>query len=220
MTPVQDPFPTYTRLERFADACVHAASLAFSVVATAMLLGAAIGTVPPADVAWPDCLLPWPFEHVRRIRRLQSRVAAPARTQGVPPAPGPRRDLRHDRRQLYAVCAHNRRKRRPLDADCGVGDCRCGITVKLCFPRRFEKLSVLLYLAQGWIVLLALGPVASALPSQALWLLIAGGVVYTLGVPFHLMEWMRFHNVIWHAFVLGGAACQFVAIQAAVLQAA
>jgi hemolysin III len=48
-------------------------------------------------------------------------------------------------------------------------------------------------------------------------LLLAGGIVYTLGVPFHLMVWMRFHNVIWHGFVLGGAACQYIAIQGAVI---
>ena len=93
-----------------------------------------------------------------------------------------------------------------------------GIIIKLRFPRRLDKLSVLLYLAQGWIVLLALDPVVASLPSQALWLLLAGGVIYTLGVPFHLMEWMRFHNAIWHIFVLGGAACQFAAIQRAVIQ--
>jgi hemolysin III len=93
-----------------------------------------------------------------------------------------------------------------------------GIVIKLRFPRRLDKISVVLYLAQGWIVILALDPVVAALPNQALWLLLAGGIVYTLGVPFHLMEWMRFHNAIWHAFVLGGAACQFAAIQCAVIR--
>jgi hemolysin III len=92
-----------------------------------------------------------------------------------------------------------------------------GVAVKLRFPRRFDKLSVLLYLAQGWIVLLALDPMIAALPAHALWLLLAGGIIYTLGVAFHLMEWMRFHNVFWHIFVLGGAACQFVAIEGAVI---
>ncbi len=92
-----------------------------------------------------------------------------------------------------------------------------GIAIKLRFPRRFDKLSVLLYLSQGWIVLLALDPITAALSSRALTLLVAGGIVYTLGVAFHLMERLRFHNVIWHIFVLGGAACQFVAIRDAVM---
>jgi len=61
-------------------------------------------------------------------------------------------------------------------------------------------------------------PIVASLPAPALQLLLAGGIVYTLGVPFHLMEWMRFHNAIWHLFVLGGAACQFAAIETAVIQ--
>jgi hemolysin III len=220
MTHVKDLFPSYTRLERFADACVHAASLAFSVVATAILLGAAIGTVPPADVAGLTvyCLGLLSMFGASAAYNLVSRH---------------RLELKEFLRRLdhAAIFVMIAGSYTPFALTIGGsagfwmliavwGIAAVGITVKLCFPRRFEKLSVLLYLAQGWIVLLALGPVASALPSQALWLLLAGGVVYTLGVPFHLMEWMRFHNVIWHAFVLGGAACQFVAIQAAVLQAA
>jgi hemolysin III len=92
-----------------------------------------------------------------------------------------------------------------------------GVAIKLRYPRRFDKLSVLLYLSQGWIVLLALDSITAALSNRALTLLVAGGVVYTLGVAFHLMERLRFHNVIWHIFVLGGAACQFVAIRDAVM---
>jgi hemolysin III len=92
-----------------------------------------------------------------------------------------------------------------------------GIVIKLRYPRRFDKLSVLLYLSQGWIVLLALDSITAALSNRALSLLVAGGVVYTVGVAFHLMERLLFHNVIWHIFVLGGAACQFVAIRDAVM---
>jgi hemolysin III len=92
-----------------------------------------------------------------------------------------------------------------------------GVAIKLCYPRRFDKLSVLLYLSQGWIVLLALDSITAALSNRALTLLVAGGIVYTVGVAFHLMERLRFHNVIWHVFVLGGAACQFVAIRDAVM---
>jgi hemolysin III len=92
-----------------------------------------------------------------------------------------------------------------------------GVAIKLRYPRRFDKLSVLLYLSQGWIVLLALDSITAALSNRALSLLVAGGIVYTVGVAFHLMERLRFHNVIWHIFVLGGAACQFAAIRDAVM---
>ena len=92
-----------------------------------------------------------------------------------------------------------------------------GVAIKLRYPRRFDKLSVLLYLSQGWIVLLALDSITAALSNRALSLLVAGGVVYTVGVAFHLMERLLFHNVILHIFVLGGAACQFAAIRDAVM---
>ena len=92
-----------------------------------------------------------------------------------------------------------------------------GVAIKLRYPWRFDKLSVLLYLSQGWIVLLALDSITAALSNRALSLLVAGGVVYTVGVAFHLMERLLFHNVIWHIFVLGGAACQFAAIRDAVM---
>ena len=92
-----------------------------------------------------------------------------------------------------------------------------GVAIKLRYPWRFDKLSVLLYLSQGWIVLLALDSITAALSNRALSLLVAGGIVYTVGVAFHLMERLLFHNVIWHIFVLGGAACQFVAIRDAVM---
>ena len=92
-----------------------------------------------------------------------------------------------------------------------------GVAIKLRYPRRFDKLSVLLYLSQGWIVLLALDSITAALSNRALSLLVAGGVVYTVGVAFYLMERLLFHNVIWHIFVLGGAACQFAAIRDAVM---
>ncbi len=92
-----------------------------------------------------------------------------------------------------------------------------GIVVKLFFPRRLERVSVLIYLAQGWCVLFALGPLTETLPGVSLNLLVAGGVVYSAGVVFHLWESMRFHNVIWHVFVLGGAVLQYGAVYAAVI---
>ncbi len=220
MTHVKDLFPSYTRLEHFADACVHTASLAFSVAATAILLAAAIGTVPAADAAGliVYCLGLMGMFGASAAYNLVSRH---------------RLELKEFLRRLdhasifvmiagsytpFALTVGGNTGLWMLIAVWAIA--AVGIAVKLFFPRRFDKLSVLLYLAQGWIVLLALGPVMSALPSQALWLLLGGGIVYTLGVPFHLMEWMRFHNVIWHVFVLGGAACQYVAIRGAVLQAA
>jgi hemolysin III len=59
--------------------------------------------------------------------------------------------------------------------------------------------------------------VVSALPQLALWCVLAGGALYSLGIIFHAWRRLRFQNVIWHCFVLLGAACHYTAVLALVL---
>jgi hemolysin III len=87
-----------------------------------------------------------------------------------------------------------------------------GIGLKLLFPGRFDRLSIILYLLVSWSGVLAYESVFGSLPSSTLWLLAAGGVLYTTGVVFHLWERLRFQNAIWHAFVLAAAACHYGAV--------
>jgi hemolysin III len=87
-----------------------------------------------------------------------------------------------------------------------------GIAVKLLFPGRFDRLSVGLYLAMGWSGLIAYDAGLSSLPSLALWFILAGGLLYSFGVVFHAWQRLRFQNVIWHSFVLLGAACHYTAV--------
>jgi hemolysin III len=87
-----------------------------------------------------------------------------------------------------------------------------GIVLKLALPGRFDRLSVGLYLAMGWSGLMLYDAVVKALPTMALAFLIAGGVFYSLGVIFHAWRRLRFQNVIWHCFVLSGAACHYTAV--------
>jgi hemolysin III len=87
-----------------------------------------------------------------------------------------------------------------------------GIVLKLRWPGRFDRLSVGLYLALGWSGLMLYDSVVSALPTMALWLVLAGGALYSLGVIFHAWRRLRFQNVIWHCFVLLGAACHYTAV--------
>jgi hemolysin III len=87
-----------------------------------------------------------------------------------------------------------------------------GIVLKLALPGRFDRLSVGLYLAMGWSGLMLYDAVVKALPTVALAFLIAGGVLYSLGVIFHAWRRLRFQNVIWHCFVLLGAACHYTAV--------
>ena len=87
-----------------------------------------------------------------------------------------------------------------------------GIALKLCWPGRFERLSVGLYLALGWSGLMLYDSVVAGLPRMALWFVLAGGAMYSLGVIFHAWQRLRFQNVIWHCFVLSGAACHYTAV--------
>jgi hemolysin III len=87
-----------------------------------------------------------------------------------------------------------------------------GITMKLAFPGRFDRLSVGLYLAMGWSGMIAYDAGLSSLPSVALWFIFAGGLLYSFGVVFHAWQRLRFQNAIWHCFVLLGAACHYTAV--------
>jgi hemolysin III len=92
-----------------------------------------------------------------------------------------------------------------------------GIVLKLGWPGRFDRLAVVLYLALGWSGIMLYGSVVGALPKLALWFVLAGGALYSLGVIFHSWRRLRFQNVIWHCFVLLGAACHYTAVMDLVL---
>jgi len=93
-----------------------------------------------------------------------------------------------------------------------------GIVLKLKYPGRFDRLSIGLYLMMGWSGIMLYDSVVMALPTLALCFVVAGGMFYSLGVVFHAWQRLRFQNAIWHAFVLGGAACHYTAVLDIVLQ--
>ena len=87
-----------------------------------------------------------------------------------------------------------------------------GVVVKFVFPGRFDRLAILVYLALGWVGVTAAGAFTQVLPPTVISLIVAGGVLYTAGVIFHIWERLKFHNAIWHGFVAAAAACHFAAI--------
>ena len=95
-----------------------------------------------------------------------------------------------------------------------------GIALKLLYPRRFEGLSILLYLGLGWAILAARGPLFDAVPLPAIIMLGIGGLLYSVGLVFHLWHRLPYHNAVWHGFVLGAAACHWVAVLNGVVRAA
>ena len=87
-----------------------------------------------------------------------------------------------------------------------------GIIMKLFWTGRFRYLSTGLYLAMGWIVVVALKPLLANLQPGGFVLLAAGGLLYTLGTIFYLWKSLPFGHAIWHGFVLAASICHFFSI--------
>jgi hemolysin III len=79
-------------------------------------------------------------------------------------------------------------------------------------PTRDPKLAMVLYLGMGWLALIAIRPLALAIPASALICLVTGGIAYTAGVLFYANRRVRYAHFIWHLFVLAGTACHFTAV--------
>ncbi|RMH21525.1 MAG: hemolysin III family protein [Gemmatimonadetes bacterium] len=87
-----------------------------------------------------------------------------------------------------------------------------GTLVKLCAGARGSRLSTALYVLMGWAAIAAIGPLVRALPTNALALLVAGGLAYTVGVAFYTARRLPYAHTIWHGFVLAGSACHACAV--------
>lgn len=87
-----------------------------------------------------------------------------------------------------------------------------GVTLKAIFGPRLRWLSTLVYIAMGWIVLVALKPLAESLPMGGLVTLFGGGVFYTAGVIFYAWKRLPYHHAVWHLFVILGSACHVVSV--------
>jgi hemolysin III len=87
-----------------------------------------------------------------------------------------------------------------------------GIVLEIAFPNRWPALSLALYVAMGWVVVVAVKPLLSALPTGGLVLLLLGGLSYTGGIGFYAWKKLPYSHAIWHLFVLAGTVLHFFAI--------
>lgn len=87
-----------------------------------------------------------------------------------------------------------------------------GVVFKLYFTGRFPRLSTAIYIAMGWLVLIAAGPLVRVLGAGTLGWLLAGGVTYTVGTIFYHTQRLPYAHAIWHMFVLSGSICHGVAV--------
>jgi channel protein, hemolysin III family len=87
-----------------------------------------------------------------------------------------------------------------------------GVLLKSRFGARLPTLSTIVYLAMGWMIVLAVRPLVHAVPPAGLAWLALGGALYTGGVVFYVWERIRFGHAVWHLFVIGGSVAHFAAV--------
>jgi len=92
------------------------------------------------------------------------------------------------------------------------GAALAGVVFKIFFIGKFDKLSTVLYVLMGWMVVFAMKPLYENLSPQGLFWLIMGGVFYTVGAVFYAQNKLKFNHAIFHIFVLLGSASHFVSI--------
>ncbi len=87
-----------------------------------------------------------------------------------------------------------------------------GVILKLFYIGRFRTLSAIAYVLMGWVIIVAIKPIISNLETVGLWLLLAGGISYSIGVIFYLQKKMPYAHGVFHLFVLLGSILHFLAI--------
>lgn len=209
-------YPDYTRRERLADAAIHAAGVTFSIVAAAVLIAVSAGKVSALEqvslavygaglIAMFLCSALYNLVQRRPLKDIMRRL---------------------DHAAIFVMIAGSYTPfvLGKIGGETGIllflavwSIALLGVLLKLFFPGRLERISVAIYLAQGWLILFALDPLLSAISGVSIVLLVLGGVIYSVGIIFHLWERLPFHNAIWHGFVLVAAVCHYAAIYDAAL---
>jgi hemolysin III len=87
-----------------------------------------------------------------------------------------------------------------------------GIALTAVFMDKLKLPAVLTYVGMGWMVVVALKPLAEGLTMGGLFWLFAGGLSYTIGIVFYAWKRFPYHHAIWHLFVLGGSIAHFFAM--------
>ena len=87
-----------------------------------------------------------------------------------------------------------------------------GVVFKSLLIERFEVASAVVYLLQGWVIVLAVGPLYRAIGGHGLAWLVAGGVFYSLGIVFFALDRKPYFHAVWHLFVLAGSVAHYFAV--------
>ena len=92
-----------------------------------------------------------------------------------------------------------------------------GILWKIFNVDRYQIMSTLIYIAMGWLVVIAIKPLLLGIPLSGIAWLVAGGLFYTAGVIFFAANRIPYNHAIWHIFVLAGSICHYIAVMLYVL---
>jgi len=92
-----------------------------------------------------------------------------------------------------------------------------GILFEVWFVEHFPVLSTVVYLLMGWLALVAVKPMLLSVPQSGVLWLLAGGVLYTVGVVFYAWKKIPYNHAIWHGFVLAGSTCHYFAVLCSVI---
>ncbi len=84
-----------------------------------------------------------------------------------------------------------------------------GIILKIFLIGKFKLLSTLLYIAMGWLVIIAIRPLLQNMNRRSIIFLLSGGLLYTTGTIFYLWKNLKYSHAVWHLFVLAGSICHF-----------
>jgi hemolysin III len=87
-----------------------------------------------------------------------------------------------------------------------------GVIFKIFFTGKYPKISLASYLTMGWLVVLGAKPMFDFVATNGLWLILAGGISFTIGTFFYRWHKLPYHHAIWHIFVFIGGLCHYFAV--------
>lgn len=203
--------PQYTRPEKIADGIVHAVGVPAGIAGAGVLI-----VMTAVDAAWTTLL----SVTLYAIGLMGMLIGSAA--YNLAEHPERKEILRQlDRAGIFVMIAGTYTPFTLVSIGGWTGAIYCaamwlaaavGATMKLVWPRRLEGIAIGLYLVMGWSVLALVPRLLTAVSTGVLMLLLGGGVLYTLGIGFHLAHRLRFHNAVWHGFVLFAAGLHYVAV--------
>ncbi len=87
-----------------------------------------------------------------------------------------------------------------------------GIILNSIDLEKFRIFSLVCYVVMGWAIIFTIKPIISAIPFMGVFLLVLGGIIYTVGVIFYVLKKYKYMHSVWHLFVLGGSICHYLSI--------